>query len=58
MRKLIISAIVLLTVGAGLRAQNLDPTVVVTNTYAQQAGVVEKPSYGNAGFRAALQFGL
>lgn len=44
MRKLIISAIVLLTVGAGLRAQNLDPTVVVTNTYAQQAGVVEKPS--------------
>ena len=44
MRKLIISAIMLLTVGAGLRAQNLDPTVVVTNTYFQQAGVVEKPS--------------
>ena len=34
----------LLAFGAGLRAQNLDPTVVVTNTYAQQAGVVEKPS--------------
>ena len=34
----------LLVMGAGLRAQNLDPTVVVTNTYAQQAGVVEKPS--------------
>lgn len=43
-RKFIISAIVLLVSGAGLRAQNLDPTVVVTNTYAQQAGVVEKPS--------------
>ena len=35
----------LLIAGAGLSyAQNLDPTVVVTNTYAQQAGVVEKPS--------------
>ncbi|MBR5403611.1 MAG: hypothetical protein IK113_05250 [Bacteroidales bacterium] len=44
MRKLIISAFMLLILGAGLRAQNLDPTVVVTNTYAQQAGVVEKPS--------------
>ena len=44
MRKLIISALMLLIAGAGLRAQNLDPTVVVTNTYAQQAGVVEKPS--------------
>ena len=44
MRKLIIPAFLLLAFGAGLRAQNLDPTVVVTNTYAQQAGVVEKPS--------------
>lgn len=44
MRKLIISAFMLLAFGAGLRAQNLDPTVVVTNTYAQQAGVIEKPS--------------
>lgn len=44
MKKLIISALMLLALGAGLRAQNLDPTVVVTNTYAQQAGVVEKPS--------------
>ena len=44
MRKLIISALMFLVFGAGLRAQNLDPTVVVTNTYAQQAGAVEKPS--------------
>ena len=44
MKKLIISALMLLIAGAGLRAQNLDPTVVVTNTYSQQAGVVEKPS--------------
>ena len=44
-KKIIISALLLLAAGAGLSyAQNLDPTVVVTNTYAQQAGVVDKPS--------------
>lgn len=44
MKKTIISALMLLMAGAGLSAQNLDPTVVVTNTYSQQAGAVEKPS--------------
>ena len=44
MKKTIISALMLLIAGAGLFAQNLDPTVVVTNTYSQQAGTVEKPS--------------
>ncbi len=44
MKKTIISALMLLMAGAGLNAQNLDPTVVVTNTYSQQAGAVEKPS--------------
>lgn len=44
MKRIIISAAALIIAGAGLMAQNLDPTVVVTNTYAQQAGVVEKPS--------------
>lgn len=43
MKRIIISAISLLA-AAALGAQNLDPTVVVTNTYIQQAGAVEKPS--------------
>lgn len=43
MRKTIISAVALLT-GAAAFAQNLNPTVEVTNTYAREASGIEKPS--------------
>lgn len=43
MKKLIISS-ALLVVSAGLFAQNLNPTVEVTNIYAREASGIEKPS--------------
>ena len=44
MKRILISAVLLVWTGAGLWAQNLDPTVVVTNTYAREASGIEKPS--------------
>lgn len=43
MKKFIIS-IAALSVSAGLFAQNLNPVVEVTNTYAREAGGIEKPT--------------
>lgn len=43
MRKIIISAAALLA-GAAVFAQNLNPTVEVTNAYAREAGGIEKPA--------------
>ena len=43
MKKIFISA-VLLGMGAGVFAQNLNPTVEVTNIYAREATGIEKPS--------------
>ncbi len=58
MKKTIILAALLLFAGAALNAQNLDPTVVVTNTYAQQAGAVEKPSQLLAVPDSVMRFNL
>ena len=43
MKKTILSAVILLA-GASVWAQNLNPTVEVTNTYAREATGIEKPS--------------
>ena len=43
MRKIVISAAALL-IGAAAFAQNLNPTVEVTNSYAREASGIEKPS--------------
>lgn len=43
MKKCIITAVAL-CVCAGLSAQNLNPVVEVTNTYAREAGGIEKPA--------------
>ena len=43
MKKLVITAAAL-CVSAGLFAQNLNPVVEVTNTYAREASGIEKPT--------------
>ncbi|MBO4635098.1 MAG: hypothetical protein J5669_06975 [Bacteroidales bacterium] len=58
MKRILIFSALLLWAGAGLHAQNLDPTVVVTNTYAREASGIEKPSQLLALPDSVLRFNL
>ena len=58
MKRILISAAMLFWAACLLPAQNLDPTVVVTNTYAQEATGIEKPSQLRALPDSVFRFNL